>query len=342
MKSQQREDARTDKMLVATKQAIEATVVYSEVDKLPAQSRERLGEIRALVGVSDLTRLAAIKLIQELKQECLERRVNWEQVCEESLPKCRRSIDHYLDTLETFGDGLYEPILDITTRAERVQARRMLRSGQLRLDGDCLVIGGRKVRNTPEEAHTILEIIRESMAREEAAKEEATKARAALKAQQEGAQKHFVALKEALAASQQQVRALSQLTPPDDLATDADRDSWRAARQTLADCDVRVAALASLAADPARTDVLRARVMGHLRTLQGWIQAAVDEIAEQMPPEWAPTIEAEEADCAIAPAMPPEMIEDLRQRTRAKGGLALVSAGHHNGHSADPQPEHAQ
>jgi hypothetical protein len=223
MRHQQREDVRTEKMMISTKRAIEATVVNDEVEKLPGPSRERLGEIRALVGVSDLTRLAAIKLIQELKQECLERRINWEQVCEESLPKCRRSIDRYLDTLETFGDGMYEAILDVTTRAERVQARRLLKTGELWLDGDCIVIADRRVRNVPEEAHTIIEIIRESMAREKAAKEEAAREKALRKADHERAEREKQAILDGAEATRQELERWKGQPAPAGLKSDAER-----------------------------------------------------------------------------------------------------------------------
>lgn len=233
MRTRQNEDARTDSMLVATKQAIEASVVHNEVDKLSGHARELLGELRALVGISDLTRLAAIKVIQQIKQECLDRRINWEQVCAERLPKCRRSIDHYLETLETFGDGMYETIIDITNRAERVHARRLLKGGGLRLDGDCIIIEDRRIRNVPEEAHTILEIVRESMAREEAAKADAANEKAARKRDSETHEKREQALHELLEKKAAEVARMNARPAPKEFKTEADRKRW----QTL--CAVR-------------------------------------------------------------------------------------------------------
>lgn len=221
-----REEARTEAMAVATKQAIQEMTAQQEVDKLPGEVRELLGEMRALVGISDLCRLVAIKRIQQIKQYCLEHRINWERVCEGHLPKCRRSIDHYLDTLETFGDGTYESIIELTTHAERVAARRLMKAGTLRLDGDCLVIADRRVRNVPEEAHTVLEILRESMVREEAAKAEAAQERTLRKQAEAFAEKREAALIEARDAALEKIQRLEERPTPKELRTALDRKWW--------------------------------------------------------------------------------------------------------------------
>lgn len=329
-----REQRRTDVMLQAAKETAAPAQSDGILDRVPGRYREMLGELRALAAMSDLCRLAAIKRVQDLKAWCIDSRVSWEEVCDAALPKCRRTIDRYLDTLETFGDGSYEGILEMTSHAERVQARRLYKSGKIRQDGGEIVIGSKRIPNDAEHTYQIVEALREAFARAEAAEAEMAKEKALRKADNETGQRQILATHRALEAAQTRIRVLSQLQPPADLAADADRESWRAARQALGECDLHVSALAALAADPQRTDVLRARVVGHLRMLQGWIAAAVDEIAEQMPPEWAPTIEAEEQDCAVAPALPRELIEEVRQRTIAKGGLTLVpSVGCDNGHS---------
>lgn len=219
-------DARVEAAKICSTRDDQMAVASPAADKLPAGVREYLGEIRALVGISDLTRLAAIHRIQRVKEECLARRISWEQVCEETMPKCRRSIDHYLVTLETFGDGMYEPIIEITSKAERIQARRLLKGGKLRLDGDCIVINDQRVRNVPEEAHTILELIRESMAREEAAKADAATEKDLRKRQAEAAAKREQRDHELLDAKDAELDRWKGTPAPVGLKTEAERRAF--------------------------------------------------------------------------------------------------------------------
>jgi len=267
----------------------------------------------------------------------------WEEWAEPNLGCSYKTIDRAIEARITIGEPTLKLLMEFDITKTQVRALcRAVRQEGLQIEGTVIRDGEIVINIATEPARALDYLERRDVAdraRQEELrilKEESKAKDTRLAEHQEMARKEATLRHELLDAKQAQIRALSQLHPPADLAADADRKSWRAARQALGECDLHVAALAALAADPQRTDVLRARVVGHLRMLQGWIQAAVDEIAEQMPPEWAPTIEAEEAECAVAPALPQEIVEEIRQRTRAKGGLTLVpSAGRDHEPSRD-------
>lgn len=274
----------------------------------------------------------------EIKQSGAYRQFgyDWPRFCEAAWHVSDTTVDEEIRAVKSLDE---ETIRALTYFDAPSKTVIMLRQAQDKglcalKDGAIQLQGGESIRIDRDHETEVWSAFNEVLAQVKAMKQELKEEKALRKANTETGQRQILTTHRALEAAQAQIRALSQLQPPADLAADADRESWRAARQALGECDLHVSALAALAADPQRTDVLRARVVGHLRMLQGWIAAAVDEIAEQMPPEWAPTIEAEEQDCAVAPALPREIIEEVRQRTIAKGGLTLVpSVGCDNGHS---------
>lgn len=142
---------------------------------LPPGLQRKLGVFDAMAAMSDLCKLNGIKLLQDLKAWCLDNQVNWEQFCDEHLPKCRRTIDRYLDTLDTFGDGSYEGVVALTTQAELIEARRLYKAGTIRQDGGEIVIGRKRILNDAEHAYQIIEALREAFAHAETAEAELSK-----------------------------------------------------------------------------------------------------------------------------------------------------------------------
>jgi len=222
----EREQKRMDVMLQVAREAVAPAHGGEILDRVPGAYREVLGELRALVAMSDLCRLAAIKRIQTLKAWCVDHRVSWEEVCDAALPKCRRTIDRYLDTLETFGDGTYEAIIELTTHAERVAARRLLKDGTIHQEGNSIVISGKQIPNDAAHTYQIVEVLREVFAQRDAATDEAAKTKATLKQQQEMARKSAEALIMARNAAVDETARIQALPAPREMGTEADRRRW--------------------------------------------------------------------------------------------------------------------
>lgn len=227
MSKSARDERRTAQMTAATTRALTVAEPHgSVVEQLPGHLREVLGELRALVAVSDLCRLSAIKRLQDLKAWCLSNRLNWEQLCDEALPKCRRTIDRYLETLETFGDGTYETVIELTTAAERVAARRLLKAGTIRHEGGCIVIGKKKIPNDPGHAHQILEVLREAIAQRDAAEAEADTERKLRKTDQDKAREEAKTLQAALQQAQDELKKWTGAKVPDGIVSEPERQLW--------------------------------------------------------------------------------------------------------------------
>lgn len=276
-----------------------------------------------------------VKAAQPWKAEGLR----WEEWAPIHLGYSDTYIDHAIRDVHKIGPQNYDMLQQIgATRAQIMAMRRGIDSGDVQIDDTTISIG-RITFDLVKDRERAQAYLSEMKAALDAKDKEGKRKDETLAQHQQLARERDARYLEQLKAKDAQIRALSQLDPPADLASDVDRESWRAARQALGECDLRVSGMAALAADPTRTDVLRARVMGHLRMLHGWIEAAMGEIAEQMPPEWADIIEAEQADCAVAPALSREMIDEVKERVKAKGGLMLVAGtGASNGHDTTSIP----
>lgn len=305
------------------------------------QRERRIGRAQGLTVAQYMITLAQVQQWIEVKQDqpWLAEGLRWEEWAPINLGYSDTHIDQAIKNVHKLGPQNYEMLQQIGATQRQIAAiRRGVEAGDVEIEGTTISIGRLRF-DLARDREQVKAYLVEMRAVTKSKDEQIEKAEAALTGHQELARKSAEALIAARDALKAEVERFKQLPPPVDLASDTDRESWRAARQALAECDVRVASLAALAADPQRTDVLRARVMGHLRTLKGWIQAAEDEIAEQMPPEWADIIETEQADCALAPALPREIVEEVRERVRAKGGLTLVAdTGASNGHGSTPLP----
>lgn len=269
-------------MQVAT-ETVATTQDDGILDRLPGRYREMLGELRALTSMSDLCRLAAIKRVQDLKAWCLAHRVSWEEVCETTLPKCRRQIDKYLDTLETFGDGSYEAIIELTTLAEQVAARRLLKAGTLRLEDGQIIIGRRHIANDAAHAYQIVEVLREAFARADAAAIELVREKDLRKANAEQFGKTSAKLHELIDAKDAKLKAYQEAPTPPGLTSEAEQQAFQ---RVAADRRLLLLIADRIAAEALRPGASGALIYEAFTALGGSannITSRLDQIAQTCP-----------------------------------------------------------
>lgn len=315
-----RDQKRTDVMLQVVKETVAPAQGDGILDRVPGRYREVLGELRVLVAMSDLCRLTAIKRIQDLKAWCLDHRVSWEEVCDAALPKCRRTIDRYLDTLETFGDGSYEAIMEMTSHAERVQARRLLKDGTIRHEDGAIVISGKRFQNDPAHAYQIVEVLREAFAQAEAAKDELAKEKELRQRQGEASERREAKLHELLDAQGQKIAHLDARPTPKELQTALDRKWWPILQEIRTAWIVRQGQLAAMIDEDEHSRAFWCGVHALLAEVQEGVYTLAMQLLGSRGNDYEPIVNLERGapiqlgtnpDWPI-PETPPEAIQRLR------------------------------
>jgi len=310
-------------MLAVSREEIDAAADIVDVGvlgRLPGDLRETVGEFRALVAIGDLCTLNALDRLTELKGWCLSHHVNWEQFCDELMPKGRRTIDHYLTTRQTFGDGSYEGVVKLTTKAERAAAYRLLKNGTIRHDGDCIVIERKRIQNDAAHAHEIVTILREAIAQRDASKAEAAQEKALRKREAEAAEKDKQALRDAADAKDRRIAHLEARPIPKDLTTELDRKWWPFLQQIRVEWICRKGQMAAMIDEDEHSRAFWAALHGILAEIQEGVYTLAMELLGARGNDYEAIVNLERGapvqlganPAWTMPETPPEMIERLR------------------------------
>ncbi|MBI2882875.1 MAG: hypothetical protein HYY11_03045 [Candidatus Methylomirabilis oxyfera] len=196
-----------------------------------------LCELRVHAGYAEIAKLNVVKKLQELKADCLEHGVSWEQFADEHLPLGRRMIDNYLNTLKAVGEYAYEEVVAITSVAEQRMASRLLKNGTIRHEDGAIIISGKRIVNDAAHAYQIVEVLREAFTQAEAAKDDAKKKDEQLTRHQETARKEHGRLHEMIDRKEKEIEWLKNFPTPPGI-TDEERPAWRRVFETMVEIDV--------------------------------------------------------------------------------------------------------
>lgn len=246
----------------------------------------------------------------------------WEEWAQPNLRRSYKTIDEAIKNIEKFGEGAYEMLeaADLSIR-DIIGLRRAITRGEVGLDGHALIVGRDRIDmdRHPEQIQALVSRLREQTH----AKDEAIAAKdAELARHKDAAQKLLANQHELIDTQKAVIRRLRELPSPEELQSAEERESWRAAREALEVCGLRIGSLVGLVRRDGATDAFRARIIGQLRAMQTWLNAAIMEAAEILPPDVDLPIEMERQACAISATLTDGQLDTVRQYVAAKSASA--------------------
>lgn len=256
----------------------------------------------------------------------------WEEWAPSNLYYSARYINDMIDNAHKIGPEAMQAMLDAEVSLRKIIAvRRAATEGKIRIEGTVIYVGrdAIDIAKNREDAEALYNTLYEERRIE---RESLERAEDRLKQQQEASQKLLGNQYVLIERQKVEIRSLRELPAPEELQSEAECETWRAAREALEVCGLRIASLVGLVHKDGVTDAFRARIVGQLRAMQTWLNTAILETSEILPPEIDIPIELERQACAISATLTDGQLGAVRQYVAAKAALVSGSESNGDGH----------